>query len=262
MRPLVAGPGFTVRLVRCGQDHRGWSAPELSHRYGVVLVRSGVFRWRSAGRSEVCDPGAGYLFGPGVEAEFAHPAGGDVCTAVHVDDDLWRGLADPDRGTRQAPVRVEPRLELAHRLLVRAGQDPGYAAAERLLELLAAGLAQQGPVPDGHRSPARRRALADRAREALAAGAPGTGDLVSLARLVGASPYHLSRAFRERTGTTVTRHRNRLRVSRALARMERGETDLAGLAAGLGYADQAHLTRALRAATGHTPGQLRRLLSR
>jgi AraC-like DNA-binding protein len=238
------------------------SAPEYAHGHGVVLVRSGVFRWRSAGRSEVCDPGAGYLFGPGAEAEYAHPAGGDVCTAIHVDADLWRGVADPDHQTGQAPVRVEPRLELAHRLLVRAGDDPGYAAAEHLLELLAGVLAQRGPVPAAGRSAIRRRALADRAREALAAGGPGTGDLVSLARLVGASPYHLSRTFREQTGTTVTRYRERLRVSRALARLEHGERDLAGLAAALGYADQAHLTRALRAAVGHTPGQLRRLLGR
>nr|WP_231921066.1 AraC family transcriptional regulator [Micromonospora narathiwatensis] len=42
--------------------------------------------------------------------------------------------------------------------------------------------------------------------------------------------------------------------------MEEGVDSLAGLAAELGFADQAHLTRTVRAQLGHTPGQLRRLL--
>ena len=43
--------------------------------------------------------------------------------------------------------------------------------------------------------------------------------------------------------------------------MEDGDADLAVLAADLGFADQAHLTRAARAETGHTPARLRALLA-
>jgi AraC-like DNA-binding protein len=46
-----------------------------------------------------------------------------------------------------------------------------------------------------------------------------------------------------------------------MERLAAGERDLAGLAADLGFADQAHLTRALRAETGTTPGALRTLLT-
>lgn len=60
---------------------------------------------------------------------------------------------------------------------------------------------------------------------------------------------------------TVSRYRNRVRVGRALARIEEGEQDLAGLAAALGFADQAHLTRTMRAELGRPPGHIRRLLS-
>jgi AraC-like DNA-binding protein len=59
---------------------------------------------------------------------------------------------------------------------------------------------------------------------------------------------------------SLTRFRNRVRVGRAMARIQDGETDLAGLAAELGFADQAHLTRTVRALVGHTPTALRRLL--
>lgn len=61
---------------------------------------------------------------------------------------------------------------------------------------------------------------------------------------------------------TLSRYRNRVRVSRVLARIEEGEDDLAGLAVELGFADQAHLTRAVRREVGHPPGRLRELFSR
>jgi AraC-like DNA-binding protein len=52
-----------------------------------------------------------------------------------------------------------------------------------------------------------------------------------------------------------------LRGRRALERLAEGEGDLAGLAAELGFADQAHLTRTLREQTGRTPQCLRELLT-
>jgi len=75
------------------------------------------------------------------------------------------------------------------------------------------------------------------------------------------SAYHLSRTFRRVTGLTLSHYRIRLRLRRAMERLAAGERDLAGLAADLGFADQAHLTRALRAETGTTPGALRTLLT-
>ncbi|MGH3679627.1 MAG: helix-turn-helix domain-containing protein, partial [Natronosporangium sp.] len=84
--------------------------------------------------------------------------------------------------------------------------------------------------------------------------------LLPLARLLGVSPYRLSRAFQRQVGVPLTRFRNRVRVAEALDRLEQGEPSLAGLAAELGFADQAHLTRTVRAHLGHTPGRLRRLL--
>ena len=53
----------------------------------------------------------------------------------------------------------------------------------------------------------------------------------------------------------------RLRVRAALDRCAEGERELARLAAELGFADQAHLTRAVRAETGTTPAALRAALS-
>jgi AraC-like DNA-binding protein len=79
--------------------------------------------------------------------------------------------------------------------------------------------------------------------------------------LLGVSPYRLSRAFTRELGVSLTRYRNRMRVARALDRLEQGELRLAALAADLGFADQAHLCRTMREHLGHTPTALRRLLA-
>jgi AraC-like DNA-binding protein len=87
---------------------------------------------------------------------------------------------------------------------------------------------------------------------------PASRDLVSLARALGVSPAHLSRVFRAETGSSLTTFRNRVRVSRVLARLEADDADLATVAGDLGFADQAHLTRTVRATLGTTPGRVRR----
>jgi AraC-like DNA-binding protein len=125
--------------------------------------------------------------------------------------------------------------------------------AERLLSLL---VHLRVDEPGG-----RRRALTDEAREAIASGRPEASGLVPLARHLEVSPSHLSRTFRSETGMSVTRYRNRIRVTAALDRIEQGEQDLARLAADLGFADHAHLTRTVRAETGRPPAALRRLLN-
>jgi AraC-like DNA-binding protein len=106
---------------------------------------------------------------------------------------------------------------------------------------------------------AARRRLADATREVLTA-VPEPLTLGDLARLVGASPYHLSRVFQAETGLSLTRFRNRLRLRRALERLAAGESSLASVAADLGFADHAHFCRTVRKQLGRTPAQLRSLL--
>jgi AraC-like DNA-binding protein len=75
------------------------------------------------------------------------------------------------------------------------------------------------------------------------------------------SPHHLSRVFRSAVGHTISRHRMRLRVRGALERLAAGDDDLPRLAADLGFADQSHLWRVVRAETGRTPSALRHALA-
>jgi AraC-like DNA-binding protein len=265
---LARGPGFSVAAVSCADDHAGWSPTETRAGHRLVLVRRGRFRRRVAGRPATIDPTLGYLGLPGELESFAHPAGGDECTSVAIAPQLWRLLAgDPGRPARTT-VPVDARLELAHRRLVAvaASGDTDHALAEELLALVAAAVRRTvgGATPAGAPGMAAARAgdagLAAAAREAMAADHPAARGLFPLAELLGVSPYRLSRAFSREAGMSLTRYRNRVRVSRALERLAAGERDLGLLAADLGFCDQAHLTRTIRAQAGHTPATLRRLL--
>jgi AraC-like DNA-binding protein len=251
---LVRQPDFVVHAVRCRDDHTGWSRPEPATSHGIVLARRGGFRRRGRGGEEFVDPTVGYLTVPGEEERFAHPAGGDDCTSVHLSPRLWRELLAGRTAT--SVLHLDARIDLAHRRLLRAVRlgDAGFAAAERLVRLVGAAT---GPAVD---APPRDRALVEAARSALHDGGPHTDGLVPLARSLGVSPYRLSRSFQALVGVPLTRYRNRLRVGRALDRLTEGVPSLAVLAAELGFADQAHLTRTLHAHLGHTPGQLRRVL--
>ncbi|MEV4357771.1 helix-turn-helix domain-containing protein [Nonomuraea sp. NPDC049625] len=121
--------------------------------------------------------------------------------------------------------------------------------------------AAKGSASRGGGGPRSGAVIADAAREAIAADHPAASGLMTLAELLAVSPYQLSRAFTRELGVSLTYYRNRVRVGRALDRLEDGEPSLAGLAADLGFADQAHLTRTIRHHVGHTPTALRRLLT-
>jgi AraC-like DNA-binding protein len=259
---LAGRPEFRAWSVTCHDDHTGWSTPEAHPDHRLVLVRRGRFRRRVAGVTETLDPTVAYLGVPGEEERFAHPAGGDVCTSAVLSPTLWHGVAG-ERSPARSAIYVDAGLELAHRRFVAAAHsgDADYAATERLLALLVAALTQvmAGAVPATDR-PADR-AVVSAAREAMAADHPASGALLSLAGLLGVSPYRLSRAFTRDLGVSLTAYRNRVRVGRALERLAAGEARLGVLAADLGFADQAHMTRTIRAQVGHTPRALRVLLA-
>jgi transcriptional regulator GlxA family with amidase domain len=84
--------------------------------------------------------------------------------------------------------------------------------------------------------------------------------VVQLARQTAVSPHHLSRIFAAETGQTISAYRNCLRARIALERVAAGERSLARIAADLGFADHAHLTRVVRRQAGAPPSNLREVL--
>lgn len=80
-----------------------------------------------------------------------------------------------------------------------------------------------------------------------------------IARDVGVHRVHLSRAFRQHFGVTLSEERRLGRLARVAREILINRSLLASAAFAAGYADQAHMTRQVRAETGLSPGRLAKI---
>lgn len=126
------------------------------------------------------------------------------------------------------------------------------AALTRLLLAHAATPPVSGrPTPS--RSPASVRAVRDLLPQRLA-DPPSLGEL---AAITGLSQFALLRAFRQETGMPPHAYLNQLRVRRARQLLDSGQGP-ADVAAQIGFADQAHLTRHFKRVVGVPPAAYQR----
>lgn len=263
---LVTGAGFAIDDVRICARTPSWLPSESSSSFRLVFIRRGVFRLRLGGQELVADPTTAYVARAGEEQSIAHRVGArDTSTSVTLSPALVADFGAVDAPAATGPLRSSGSVDLAHRVLyarATSGAD-GFELAERVLRLAADALDPRQHAPSAASVSATalaRKRVVDAAREALAADPISLG-LEPLAAKVNVSPAYLSRIFHRETGHTLTRFRNRLRVRLVLDRLEDGETNLARLAADLGFADHAHLTRTVRDDVGHTPSVVRALLA-
>lgn len=263
-RTVLNRDGVRVSDVACRHTSGRGHAAEQTGGHAVVFVRRGCFVRSADGVEALLDPTVAYCMNPGEEERYDHPhAHGDDCTSLMLDTELVAALWGGETALPSRPLPTSPQIDLEHRLLLAAGHrgaDP-HELFERAIALIARALDQADPrrVASGRPATARaRRALADGAREALAADPERS--LPDLARALAVSPHHLSRVFRSATGHTISRHRMRLRARTALERLGGGERNLGRLAADLGFADQSHLCRVVQGETGRTPSALRHAL--
>jgi AraC-like DNA-binding protein len=258
---LAAGDGFDVNAVRCVHARRGFDTQEETNGHALVFVRRGAFVRRAAGREVLLDSTVAYLTAPGGEQQCAHPVGaGDTCLVIGLSPGLAATLMSGEPCALPA-VPMDAASEFALRRVAALARqaDIDGELAEQVTGTVAGLVARvRAGGSGGGPGAGTRERLAGQAREILLA-EPNLG-VIELARRVSCSPHYLSRVFSRVTGSGISAYRNRIRVSRALERIGQGERDLAGLAHELGFADHAHLTRTVRAVTGHTPTGCRTLL--
>jgi AraC-like DNA-binding protein len=139
---------------------------------------------------------------------------------------------------------------------------------ERALSLLRLTLERLGDSPSARsatarpRTQRRQRELVHRVRAILALRFADPLRLSDIARAAGASPWHLARLFAIHTGTSMHRHRTRLRIHAALRRLADGERDLTTLALDLGFASHAHFSDVFRRECGVPPSRFRERIDR
>lgn len=261
---LGEAPGARVVDHDCRKPMGTRGSYEYGRDYGVVFVRRGGY-WREVnGQGAYLGPTDAFFERPFVEQRIEHHrAGGDRCTSLWLSETAAYALAG-DGLVPDAPITTSPLIDLQHRQLVvalRRGIDP-FEFDERLARLV--GAVAECAAPG--RFTARRSTtkgnhdrLVQHAREAIVADPAGV-DFGTLARSLGYTRFHTSRVFAQASGMTLSQFRNRVRVAMAMEHLLEGDDRLAILAADLGFVDQSHLSRVVRANTGERLGTLRHQL--
>lgn len=145
----------------------------------------------------------------------------------------------------------------AHHVVARMREQ--YLAADPVAPLVIDGLACELIVccAGGRSGGSWNCAGALRARDLLEANLSRPPSLQALADVAGCHPITLTRAFRRRFGCSPGAYVRRRRLEQASSMLRSTDLPISTVSARTGFADQAHLTRALRQATGYTPAVLR-----
>jgi AraC-like DNA-binding protein len=246
----------------------------VTHRYGrhahetytFGVIEAGVEEFEYAGTMQRAGAGSVALLDPDVvhTGQAGTPAGWayrvlypQVSVVTSVAAELgWR------LGTPRFPQTVlydqatAALLRSAH----RAAEHADDLASATLLHMALAGLLRAhaaggpaiGPGPV-RRAPAAVGTTRDLLRERLA----DPPSLAELAAMTELSQFALLRAFRAETGLPPHAYLNQLRVRRARSLLDDGVA-AADVAAEVGFADQAHLTRHFKRVVGVPPAAYQR----
>jgi AraC family transcriptional regulator len=200
------------------------------------------------------------------ETTLYHPAGEDHSDTFGALGGLLFSIELAPHWTKTAQeyeLNTEEPLAMAARQVstlgwraYRAFSDP-HPRSDLILEATAIELLNELPwkrsrVPEARVPPWLRQAV-----EMLHVEFRDSFSLTSVARRVGTHPVHLARTFQRHHGMTMGEYVRRLRISFALEALVGSEASLSAIAAQAGFADQSHLGRIFKAATGMTPLQYR-----
>ncbi len=189
---------------------------------------------------------------------------GDHCEWVSVEAERLLGLnpglgRDPRRPFAVSHVPLPRRAAALIRLAARHLREPGPAddlwVEESLIEAL--GLLGPGVLTARTRATARHDRLVRNVRELLSGRFEQPWTVGSIAKVVGASPFHACRVFRRGAGYGLHAYLTEQRLRRSLVLLEEGRTDLRALAAELGFSSHSHFTAAFRRAFGIAPSEFR-----
>jgi AraC-like DNA-binding protein len=262
---LLVTAQVSVSTIECGAARGTSQHTQAFDQPAIVFVRTGRYQRRFGARTSMVDSTQCYILQPGDEELVQHFDGGHRSTVLTVASEHLPALLRVRSRFAATEFRTSPASDLAHRVLLAECRRGGAAAAitDMALTLVADLVAAWTHSPRAaHRrgtSAATRRAV-DIARELGTIGlAPPS--LQSIASAASVSPQYLTRLFRQSTGLTMSRYRNRVRVRLALERLAEGEGDLKRIALELGFYDQSHFSKIMRAEIGLQPSTLRSLLS-
>lgn len=239
---LLQGSAIACEQLTLLQAAPGWSDEYRVASSRLVLPSQGPLACRIGPREWRCDPAVGLWLAPDAPYRMRLPRAGQRSLVIAV----------PSLQLHAGRVNVTPAVWLALRSWCSGVHAADPLAAEETLVRTVAPLVPAAAAPWQGGTPAVERALAH-----LAEHFTRNDTLAQIGQAAASSPFHLARAFRRVTGTSLHGHRTRLRITEALRRLDGGADDLAALALDLGFCSHGHFTQVFRRACGATPRQVR-----
>lgn len=230
--------------------------PQHAHDTAYLcLAVSGSFRERSRRREALVVPGTAVFHPPG--ETHADRFGGVPASCLNVSfTPAWRDqtgdwISRAGPGLYASSAAVSALVWRLAREFEEADEASELSIEGLTLELLAF-FVRISRAPDGRRAPIWMASTIERLRQRERV------SLAALASGAGVHPSTLVRAFRRIHGCSLGEYRRRWRIERACEALRASDAPLAEIAASSGFADQSHLTRALRGAVGLSPAAYRR----
>lgn len=242
----------------------------------MLLPVAGVFAMHNGPRQHfIANPNHGLFLGCGQPYRISFPGGiGDESLVLLFSEEALADLLGETVGTQDLnapaldahcllPPATMLDRELLRRQLAQDAPDP-LSVEELCIGLLSASVlaaSRDGLYKrrTGHSATmARRRRQVETVKELISLDPGREWTLDTLARHANASPYHLSRVFREEVGVPVHRYLIRTRIGKALEAMRTSGRSLADIAVDAGFAHHSHFTSSFRSLFGIPPAQLQR----
>jgi AraC-like DNA-binding protein len=274
-RLLFQGEVFQIGAFRCPAEHPSFrdSGPTKCHDF--VFPRTTVWIQHQGKRPFVADPnvvtfynrGQAYVRFPlspeGDRSDYFSVEPTTLCEVVRVHD--AEAASSPDGPFRFDHGWSDPETYVVQRRLVRylletPRPDPLLVEEEalRILERVVANAYGSRPGMPPVARPGARDELVERTKAVIATRALEPLSLQTIASEAGSSVFHLCRAFRRGTGSTLHGYLTQVRLRLAIERLLEERVSLTELALDLGFSSHSHFTAAFRRSFGEPPSRLRR----
>jgi AraC family transcriptional regulator len=253
--PISSGHGWRVKDVVCDAGPNDAPFEEKNDYVSIAVVVAGAFKYRSARGSAVLSPGSLLLGSVDESFECSHEHGsGDRCVSFNYEPAFFESLAADSVGKAASLKFPVHRLPVTPALIPLTAEAqfglhrPGLVNFEELaVELAGKALAALSAEADSMKRPAirdeRRIATAIRFIELHFKRALS---IEELSALVGISPYHFLRTFKQVAGLTPHQFILRRRLREAALRLRTTTEPVLDIALDAGFGDLSNFNHTFR----------------